>query len=169
MEHLWSPWRNAYVNAKDESRDLANLFVEIGMSSDDAGNYVIARTKACYSLLNRFPYNLGHLMVIPYRAVPDLNGLSKQELDDLWSLVQDMCNLLQETFKPHGLNVGINIGAAAGAGIPNHMHVHIVPRWTGDANFMTTCADTRLHPGDLTGAYARLKEFWAKMQARPQP
>lgn len=155
MEHLWAPWRNAYVK-KHDMTDTSKLFETIAQSNNDEEHFVILRSKACYAILNRYPYNLGHLMVIPYRAVPDLADLSQDELSDLWNTINRCTSLLRKTIQPKGFNVGINIGAAAGAGIPHHLHVHIVPRWEGDTNFMTTVEHTRIHPGDLEGVYKTL-------------
>ncbi|MFH1066508.1 MAG: HIT domain-containing protein [bacterium] len=158
MEHLWSPWRSSYVREASQ-KDLADLFVELGKSSsDDEKNFVIHRSKTCFTVLNRYPYNLGHLLVAPYRAVPDLSGLDDEETADLWKNVKEMTELLRGVFKPDGINIGINIGSAAGAGVPEHMHVHIVPRWTSDAGFITAIGNTRIHPGDLPSAYAALRE-----------
>lgn len=128
------------------------------MSSNDEENLVIYRSRACYTVLNRFPYNAGHLLVAPYRAVVDLTSLSDDETMDLWQTVKKMTTVLQDAFQPKGMNIGINIGAAAGAGVPQHLHVHIVPRWPGDTNFVTTVGGMRVHPNDLATVYKTLKE-----------
>ena len=156
MEHLWAPWRNRYVTGEEKPGE--DLFRKIAQSSDDAAHYVLARTKASFAVLNRYPYNLGHLMVCPYREVDDLASLSAQESADLWTLVNRMTAALKKAMNPDGLNIGINLGTAAGAGVPKHLHVHVVPRWPNDANFLTTTGFTRIHPGDLPTVYAKLLE-----------
>jgi ATP adenylyltransferase len=156
MEHLWAPWRHTYI--QNEQKDISRLFYDIGMSNDDKANHVIYRSKSCYAVLNRYPYNTGHLMVIPYRPVTDLGELGPDELHNLWDTVQAMSVLIKKILTPHGLNIGINLGIAAGAGVPNHLHVHIVPRWTGDTNFMSTTSHTRVHPADLDKVYELLTE-----------
>ncbi|NDF16438.1 MAG: HIT domain-containing protein [Verrucomicrobia bacterium] len=155
MEHLWAPWRNRYVNGEEKPGE--DLFRRLADSSDDAADFILARTKASFAVLNRFPYNLGHLMVCPYREVDDLASLSAQESADLWALVNRMVGALRKAMKPEGFNIGLNLGTAAGAGVPKHLHVHVVPRWPNDANFLTTVGATRIHPGDLPAVYAKLR------------
>ncbi len=142
---------------------MQNLFKLIGMSTDDEANHVIYRSKACYAVLNRFPYNTGHTMVVTYREVAELSQLSDDEMMDLWRSVQKVTDALKASFNPDGFNVGINIGHASGAGIPNHLHIHVVPRWKGDANFMTSTAETRVHPHELSMVYKKLKEALVKI------
>ncbi len=156
MEHLWAPWRTPYV--KDSRKTEGDIFAEIARSSDDEANYVLARGKSCFALLNIFPYNTAHLMVVPYRATGDLDDLSDDETLELLAMLKRMKAAVTAAFQPQGFNVGINIGAAGGAGIDQHLHVHLVPRWRGDANFMTTTADTRVHPNDLAGVYQEIKK-----------
>ena len=155
MEHLWAPWRNRYVTGEEKPGE--DLFRKIAQSPEDAAHYVLARTKASFAVLNRYPYNLGHLMVCPYREVDDPSSLSSQESSDLWTLVNRMTELLKKTLKPDGFNLGLNLGCAAGAGVPKHLHIHVVPRWANDANFMTTTGTTRIHPGDLPAVYEKLR------------
>lgn len=154
MEHLWAPWRNRYVTATEKKN--GQLFIELGQSTHDRENGVYARSKAAFAVLNKYPYNAGHTLVVPYRQVEDLAGLSAQESADLWSLVQKVIDALKQEFSPHGFNIGINIGQSAGAGIPDHLHVHVVPRWSCDANFMTATAETRIHPNELDTIYDKL-------------
>jgi len=156
MEHLWAPWRNLYV--KDNQKNEANIFAEIGRSSDDEANYVLARGKSCFALLNRYPYNTAHLMVVPYRATGALEDLSDDELLEVMTMLKRMKAAVTAAFQPQGFNVGINLGTAAGAGIDQHLHVHLVPRWRGDSNFMTVTADTRVHPNDLPTVYAAIRK-----------
>ncbi|NBQ56453.1 MAG: HIT domain-containing protein [Verrucomicrobia bacterium] len=156
MEHLWAPWRNRYVTGEEKPGE--DLFLKIAQCTDDAAHFVLSRTKASFAVLNRYPYNLGHLMVCPYREVDDLSSLSAQESSDLWALVNRMTQALKKTLKPDGFNIGLNLGSAAGAGVPKHLHIHVVPRWANDANFMTTTGATRIHPGDLDTTYRKLVE-----------
>ena len=156
MEHLWAPWRTPYV--KDNRKTEGDIFAEIARGSEDEANYVLARGKSCFALLNIFPYNTGHLMVVPYRATGALEDLSDDETLELMSMLKQMKAAITAAFQPQGFNVGINLGAAAGAGIDQHLHVHLVPRWRGDSNFMTTTAETRVHPNDLAGVYAAIKK-----------
>jgi ATP adenylyltransferase len=157
MEHLWAPWRNSYLQRDEQqNKNLENLFQHIGMSSDDEKHFVIHRSRACYALLNRYPYNTGHTLVVPYRPVSDLAELSDDEMGDLWKTVQKITDVLKTSFKPDGFNIGINIGRASGAGIPQHLHIHVVPRWEGDANFMTSTANTRIHPNELKTIFDKM-------------
>ena len=161
MESLHAPWRIEYILAPKPKLD-ASLFTNIAHSSDDEGNFVVARERTCYALLNRYPYNGGHLMVVPYKEVPDLNGLTNEELTDLWVLARRCIAALTAVMKPDGFNVGINLGKVAGAGIAEHLHIHIVPRWTGDTNFMPVIAQTGVLPDALEAIAAKLREELAK-------
>jgi ATP adenylyltransferase len=154
MEHLWAPWRHLYVS--QHAGVMGDVFAEIARGSDDEANHVLARGKSCFALLNRYPYSTGHLMVVPYRAALDLDDLSDDETLELMTMLKRMKAALRAVFRPDGFNVGINIGKAAGAGIDSHLHVHLVPRWLPDANFMTTVAQTRVHPSDLADVHAKL-------------
>jgi ATP adenylyltransferase len=156
MEHLWAPWRNLYVKHPQETK--GDVFAQIAQSTDDDVNYVLARGKSCYAVLNLYPYNTAHLMIVPYRATGDLDDLGDDELLELMTLLKRMKAAVTAAYGPHGFNVGINIGAAGGAGIAEHLHIHLVPRWRGDANFMTTTAETRVHPSDLPSVYATIKK-----------
>ena len=156
MEHLWAPWRNLYV--KDSQKNQGDIFAEIAQGSEDEAHYVLARGKSCFALLNLYPYNTAHLMVIPYRATGDLDDLGDDELLELMTMLKRMKAAVTAAFNPQGFNVGINLGAAAGAGIDQHLHIHLVPRWRGDCNFMTVTAETRVHPTDLATVYASLRK-----------
>jgi ATP adenylyltransferase len=156
MEHLWAPWRNLYV--KDPQKHSGDVFATIAQSSDDEANHVLVRGKGCFALLNIYPYNTGHLMVVPYRATGALEDLSDDELLEIMTMLKRLKAAITAAFQPQGFNIGINLGAAAGAGIDQHLHVHLVPRWRGDANFMTTTADTRVHPNDLPTVYAAIRK-----------
>ena len=148
MEFLHAPWRIEYLLAP-KPEQTQDLFTTIANSNDDEANLVIVRDRTCYALLNRYPYNGGHLMVVPYKAAPDLDALTEEELADLWKLTRRCVNALMQHMKPDGFNVGINLGKAAGAGILQHLHIHIVPRWVGDTNFMPVTAQTSVVPQAL--------------------
>lgn len=160
MEHLWAPWRNSYVS-KQHGPD-AELFARIGQSSDDAANHIVARSKSCFAVLNAYPYNAGHLMIVPYRKLSQIEDLTDEEWLDLITLLKRVKAALTELMHPHGFNIGFNLGAAAGAGIIEHIHLHLVPRWNNDANFMTATGNTRVHPNDLDTLYRQIKELLEK-------
>jgi len=156
MESLHAPWRIEYILAPKPVQ-AESLFTRIAQSSDDEANYVICRERSCYALLNTYPYNGGHLMVVPYRQTHDLNELADEELTDLMKLTRRCKNALVSVMKPDGFNIGLNLGRAAGAGIHEHLHLHIVPRWVGDTNFMPILAGTTVVPQALKELAARLR------------
>ncbi len=161
MESLHAPWRIQYIlSPKPELKE--GLFTRIAQSSDDVANLVLVRERTCFALLNRYPYNGGHIMVVPYKEVPDLNGLTDEEMTDLWKLVLCCTNALAAVMKPDGFNVGINLGKVAGAGIAEHLHIHIVPRWNGDTNFMPVLAQTSVVPEALEEIAAKLRAELSK-------
>ena len=162
MECLHAPWRIEYIlGPKSPAGDLS-LFAQIGQSSDDEKNYVVARSRSCYALLNTYPYTGGHLMAVPYKQVAGLGDLNDDELLDLMKLTQRCQEALTQVMKPHGFNVGINLGSAAGAGIAEHLHIHIVPRWSGDTNFMAVIGKTTVMPQALSELAARLRSAFAQ-------
>ena len=150
MEHLWAPWRIRYILA---GKDEGCLFCRKSQESDDARNHIVIRERNCFALLNTFPYNAGHLMVAPYKHTGELDDLSDQELNDLMGLTRRCKQLLRRAMKPEGFNIGLNLGRCAGAGVVDHLHVHIVPRWNGDTNFMPVLADTHVVPQALDELY----------------
>ncbi|HWH68361.1 MAG TPA: HIT domain-containing protein [Candidatus Sulfotelmatobacter sp.] len=156
MESLHAPWRIEYILAPKPVL-TESIFTRIAQSTDDEANYVVARDRTCYALLNAYPYNGGHLMVVPYRQVADLNGLTDQELTDLMKLTRRCQNALSQVMKPDGFNIGLNLGQVAGAGIREHLHLHIVPRWQGDTNFMPVLAQTTVVPQALKELAAQLR------------
>lgn len=161
MDSLHAPWRIEYIlSPKPELK--TGLFARIAQSSDDEANLVIARDRTCFALLNRYPYTGGHLMVVPYKEVSDLDGLTDEEAADLWKLVRRCLNALKAVMRPDGFNVGINLGKVAGAGILEHLHVHVVPRWNGDTNFMPVLADIGVVPEALAEIAAKLRAELAK-------
>ncbi len=162
MESLHAPWRIDYILSPKPPRSDASLFTQIAQSNDDVANLVIARERACYALLNRYPYNGGHVMVVPYKQVSDLAALGDDELTELMQLTRRCVDALTSLMKPDGFNIGMNVGRAAGAGIEEHLHMHIVPRWNGDTNFMPVLADTKVLPEALADTAARLRTALAR-------
>jgi ATP adenylyltransferase len=161
MDTLHAPWRIEYIlSPKPELKE--GLFTRIAQSSDDVENLVIARDRTCFALLNRFPYVGGHLMTVPYKEVADLHGLTDEELADLWKLTRRCLAALTAVMKPDGFNVGINLGKVAGAGIAEHLHIHVVPRWNGDTNFMPVLANTTVLPEALKEIAGKLRKELGK-------
>ena len=159
MERLWAPWRLDYV-AGGESKQGCVFCLQ---SRPDAASLLLYEGSTCYVILNLYPYNNGHLMVVPYRHVATLAGLTPAELQEVALLAQRAETALTEAYRPHGINVGVNLGKAAGAGVLEHLHVHLVPRWDGDTNFMTVVADMRVLPEDPASSAARLKPIFARL------
>ena len=161
MESLHAPWRIEYILSPKPQLDTS-LFTRIAQSNDDEANHVIVRDRTCFALLNKYPYNGGHLMVVPYKQAADLNGLTDEELGDLWKLTRRCSNALTVLMKPDGFNIGINLGKVAGAGVTEHLHIHVVPRWNGDTNFMPVLASTRVLPQALDELAAKLRAELAR-------
>jgi ATP adenylyltransferase len=169
VERLWSPWRLEYVTGKKEANGC--VFCLTDETSPEAGRGIDQRSLVlfegvtCFVILNLYPYNNGHLMVVPYRHTPALAQLTPQELQEIAVLTQRAETALHEAYQPHGLNVGINLGKPAGAGVLDHLHVHVVPRWNGDTNFMTVVGDMRVLPEDLGTSAERLRPIFARLAA----
>lgn len=175
LDRLWAGWRYAYVSGLNEGThaqssddpvdggDGRTLF-EVLADGDhgDEETFVVHRGPTCFAVLNVFPYTSGHLMVLPRRAVAELSGLTDEEYLELWATVRDAVSAMEKAFDPGGINVGVNLGRAAGAGIPGHLHVHVVPRWSGDTNFTTTVANVRVLPEALEESWRRLREAWPR-------
>ena len=161
MDSLHAPWRIEYILAP-KSPAADSLFARIGQSSDDEANFVIARDRTCYALLNTYPYTGGHLMIVPYKQAQDLNDLTDEEMTDLLKMTRRCQNALSELMHPDGFNIGINLGKVAGAGILGHLHIHVVPRWQGDTNFMPVLANTTVVPQALTELAGQLRVLLAK-------
>ena len=153
MARLWAPWRSRFVYQRGAP---GCVFCRAVKSRDDKKHHVFRRSRHAFAILNLYPYINGHVMVAPRRHVADVSRCSDDELLDLWHLVGDVRQQLQRVRKPHGFNLGANIGRAAGAGIPGHMHVHLVPRWRGDTNFMTSVSGVRVISDSLDDLYRRL-------------
>lgn len=161
MESLHAPWRIEYILAPKPVQ-AESLFSRIAQSSDDEAHHVIARERTCFALLNTYPYTGGHLMVVPYKQTSDLNELTDPELTELFKLTRRCQNALTKVMRPDGFNIGMNLGKVAGAGILEHLHVHIVPRWQGDTNFMPVLAGTTVVPQALRELAAQLRAALAQ-------
>ena len=157
MDHLHAPWRIHYILGPKPPQNDQSVFSAIAQSNDDEANYVIARDKTCFAVLNAYPYTGGHLLIVPYRQVPDLEGLTDEEMIGLMQLTRRCQRALSVTMKPEGFNIGINLGKVAGAGILEHIHIHVVPRWNGDTNYMPVIASTTVLPEALKEVAARLR------------
>lgn len=154
MEHIWAPWRMEFI-AGDKPKGC--ILCLRPMENDDRSTFILHRGRLNFIIMNRYPYNPGHLMVSPYRHLADLAEMTGEEMQEHFELVTRATQALRKAFNPAAFNVGINIGKAAGAGIADHIHTHIVPRWEGDTNFMPVLADTRVIPEALTSTYDKLK------------
>jgi len=157
MERLWTPWRMQYVSTTSDDPPGC-LFCELPNREDDAESLILCRSQHAFALLNLYPYNTGHAMVAPYLHTADLAALPAEVGADLLALLQRTVAVLSAEYHPDGFNVGMNLGRVAGAGVPDHLHIHIVPRWNGDTNFMPLTAQTKVLPEALPQTYARLKQ-----------
>jgi ATP adenylyltransferase len=158
-QRLWAPWRLSYVQGEREKEGC--IFCLAAQPGDDAARHVLHRGETCFVMLNAFPYNSGHLMVSPRRHVASLEALGGDELLELMTLTQRSLRALGETYGPDGFNLGVNEGEIAGAGFADHVHMHVVPRWAADNNFMAVTGDTRVLPQSLDDSYAALRERFA--------
>jgi len=158
VERIWSPWRMAYIQAaKEQGDDGGCIFCDLPAEGDDVRTMILARGELAFVIVNSFPYNPGHLMVAPFRHVGAFTSLEAAELADVDALVARSIRALEQEMEPHGYNLGMNLGRVAGAGIPDHVHWHLVPRWNGDTNFMPVVGQTRVLPELLEETYTRLR------------
>ena len=158
MDYLWTPWRYQYITASD--RPCECVFCAAARNPDDHATFVVHRGSANFVILNRFPYTSGHVMVVPTEHVATLEELREEALLEMMRLARECEKLLRAIYHPEGLNLGMNIGKSAGAGIAGHLHLHVLPRWTGDTNFMTVVGETRVLPEDLETTWERLRAAW---------
>ena len=154
---LWAPWRMAYI---DRTPTAGCLLCDLARDDDDRANLILCRGSRAYVLMNRFPYNNGHLMIVPYRHCADLDQVSADDSLEIMREARRATRILRQAIGAEGFNVGLNLGKAAGAGIAEHLHMHVVPRWVGDTNFMPVLADTRVMPDYLEATYAKLVPFF---------
>jgi len=165
LERLWNGWRADYVvhgqgAQKKSDKSVFTQILNSGMSDEQC--YIVHRAKKVFALMNAFPYTSGHLLVVPYREVAELEDLTHDETSELWATVTDAVKVLKSVYKPEAMNVGINLGAAAGGSIAQHLHVHIVGRWGGDTNFMVATANTKILPEALDVSADRIRKAWAQ-------
>lgn len=158
MERLWSPWRERYIASGVDSQGDSCIFCLIGGDPEnDKANFVLHRAQHVYVVLNLYPYITGHLLIVPYLHTGEFDSAPKEITDELMDLAKRGQAALREVYSPSGFNLGMNLGAAAGAGVPDHIHIHLMPRWSGDTNFMTTVGDTRVLPESLETTYSKLQ------------
>lgn len=158
MERLWSPWRAKYIASGVDSEAQGCVFCRMAAEPEhDETNFVLHRAQHTFIVLNLYPYISGHLMIVPYLHTSEFDSVPKEITDELMDLAKRAQAALREVYSPRGFNLGMNLGAAAGAGIVDHMHIHLLPRWGGDTNFMTTVAETRVLPEDLETTYTKLR------------
>jgi len=155
MDFLFSPWRYSYVTAAAKPGEC--VFCAILQAKNDAGSLIVHRGDGCFVMLNAFPYTSGHSMVVPYEHVDELEKLGRPVAEEMMALTQKLEGVLREIYRPDGINLGMNLGKAAGAGVAGHIHMHVLPRWFGDTNFMTAVGETRVLPEDLQTTYQKLK------------
>jgi ATP adenylyltransferase len=174
LERIWSGWRSSYVSATPvrsgaDPAEPGSVFTRLLRSGvPDTETHIVHRGETCFVIVNLFPYTTGHVLVVPYREVADLDGLTADETVDLWANVTDSVRVLRSVYSPDGMNVGLNLGRPAGGSVPDHLHVHVVPRWTGDSNFMSAISNTQTLPEALVDTDAKLRAGWAKDVAARQ-
>ncbi len=161
MQHIWSPWRMTYIQSSEPVKDC--VFCRLMRQPDGPDNLIAVRGERAFVILNRFPYTSGHCMVVPYEHQPSLELLEAETRAEMMELTSRVVRALREEYRPDGFNLGMNIGEAAGAGIAEHVHLHIVPRWGGDTNFMSSISETRVLPETLEQTYARILNRWGKI------
>lgn len=158
MQRLWSPWRSKYIASGVDSQQEGCVFCSIAADpAQDAANFVLYRGSHAFALLNLYPYITGHLMVVPYLHTSEFDSVPKEITDEMMDLAKRAQTALREVYSPSGFNMGMNLGSAAGAGIADHIHIHLLPRWSGDTNFMTTVGESRVIPEALAVTYEKLK------------
>jgi ATP adenylyltransferase len=160
MERLWTPWRRAFIEGAADNSSTTCFLCAAAAAHDDRANLILARAESVFALLNLYPYNSGHLMVAPYAHTGDLANLDGSVAAELMHLTQRCVAALQRVYRPDAFNVGMNLGKAAGAGVPDHLHVHVVPRWNGDTNFMPVLSETKVLPETLDQTYERLEPYF---------
>ncbi len=162
MDRLWTPWRMEYIESAKGGEEEGCIFCTLPAKGDDVAAHILARSDRAFAVLNAFPYNPGHVMVAPFRHTGEVGELDDDEQLELSRLVQASVRALRAEYEPHGFNIGMNLGRVAGAGIPDHLHWHVIPRWTGDTNFMPVIGQTRVLPELLEETYGRLRPRFAR-------
>jgi ATP adenylyltransferase len=159
MDYLWTPWRYTYIASA--SKDISCVFCDAIAAGDDKKTLVVFRGAKNFIILNAFPYTSGHVMIVPYAHVADLSAADPEALSEMMRLAQRVQAALESAYHPQGYNLGMNLGQAAGAGVLGHLHLHVLPRWAGDANFMTVVGETRVEPENLSTTYEKLRKALA--------
>jgi len=162
MDYLWTPWRYAYVSTAAKMPSC--IFCDLLKAGDDAKSRILHRGQHCFIVMNTFPYNTGHVMVVPFEHLDELQKLSTAAAHEMMELAQRMETVLRQLYTPDGINLGMNIGKAAGAGVAGHIHMHVLPRWAADANFMSVVGETRVLPETLELTYKRISEVMGKQR-----
>jgi len=161
-EILWAPWRLKYIerapDPKGDANSSGDIFLDLPAEHEDEKNLILFRGEVAFVMMNAFPYTNGHLLIAPYRQVAEIDVLNDEELTEINRLLARSIRWLRKAYRPDGFNVGVNLGSAAGAGIPIHVHWHVVPRWAGDTNFMSSIGDVRVMPQSLPDSYRRILE-----------
>jgi ATP adenylyltransferase len=157
MDYLWSPWRYQYMTRAAAGDQHGCFLCDAAARKDDAETLIVHRAKKSFIILNRYPYTSGHVMIVPYAHVADLANCEAETLSEMMALARRVEAAFRDTYNPDGMNLGMNLGRAAGAGVEGHLHLHALPRWFGDTNFMTVTAETRVQPEDLSTTYSRLR------------
>jgi ATP adenylyltransferase len=161
MDRLWAGWRGEYIEGVTANGGPGSVFVRILASGlADEETHIVWRGETAFAILNRYPYTSGHVLVMPYREVAELALLTDDESTELWAAVRSCVTAVQAAYSPQGINVGFNLGEAAGAGVPSHLHAHVLPRWSADSNFMTAVAETRVLPEALPVTWQKLRAAW---------
>jgi ATP adenylyltransferase len=155
MDYLWTPWRYTYIKSADDAQSC--IFCDKSKENDDEKNLIVYRGQKCFIILNAYPYTNGHLMIVPFAHEDQLEKLDSPTANEMMALTQRSEGVLREIYRPEGINLGMNIGKAAGAGVAGHVHMHVLPRWTADANFMSVIGETRVLPEDLATTYKRMR------------
>ena len=161
MDYIWTPWRYQYMAEAARGEQPGCIFCDAVARNNDTETLIVHRGAKTFVILNRFPYTSGHVMIVPYAHVAELNLCDAESLSEMMQLARRVEKALRENYRPDGMNLGMNLGRAAGAGVAGHLHLHVLPRWIGDSNFMTVTGETRVHPEDLKVTYARLTKALA--------
>jgi ATP adenylyltransferase len=157
MDYIWTPWRYQYMKEVESGKQPECIFCDAVQRNDDAETLIAYRGAKTFVILNRYPYTSGHVMIVPYAHVAELDACDPDALSEMMKLAQRVEGAFRVNYKPDGMNLGMNLGRAAGAGVIGHLHLHVLPRWFGDSNFMTVAGETRVHPEDLKTTYERLR------------
>ena len=161
MDYLWTPWRYQYLEQATQGKQPDCIFCEALALNRDEETLIFSRAKKCFVILNRFPYTSGHVLIVPNAHVAELHLCQPGALEEMMEFAQKLEGVYHQEYKPDGMNLGMNLGKAAGAGVAGHLHLHMLPRWIGDSNFMTVTGETRVHPEDLRTTFDRLKKALA--------